>query len=65
MKRFRRIKHTRKVKEELKYTDTEVVNLILAFLKDRLTPEKRGFGEIIYNNSIPILNEWFLKNKKK
>lgn len=46
------------------YTEAEVKQMILNFYTDRFNPSKGGFYEIIYNNTIPILNDWFNKNKK-
>lgn len=58
MKRHRRIKHKRKYSPE-----KDIKNIILSFLSFRLVPEKHGFGEIIYNNSIPVLDQWLKQNK--
>jgi hypothetical protein len=64
MKRHRKIKRKRIVREELKYTDSDFKRLMMQFLEDRLKPEKHGFGEIIYNNSVPLLDEWCKSNLK-
>lgn len=64
MHRQRRIKRKRKIKEELKYSDSDLRRMILEFFLERLNPAKGGFFEIIYNNTIPFLDGWINKHKK-
>ena len=46
------------------YTGEEVKQRILDFYIDRFNPAKGGFYEMIYNNTIPKLDDWFIQNKK-
>jgi len=46
------------------YTEAEVKQMILDFYIDRFNPAKGGFYEMIYNNTIPRLDDWFIQNKK-
>lgn len=61
----RRIKRRRITEEDLHlYSLNEIRSLILKFLDIRLQPEKKGFGQIVYNNSIPYLEKFLKENKK-
>jgi hypothetical protein len=59
MKHQRRIKHQR---SQLSFSESELKQTLLEFLAFRLQPQKKGFGQIIYNNSIPMFDSWF-KNR--